>query len=163
MFLFFQRVVPLAKLGKIEAVNSYLSELAVVAFEYGISIDSPKNLVIWEAQFGDFFNQAQVDFDTFLCGSHEKWQRPTAMTVILPHGYDGAGPEHSSSRMERFLQMSSHGFLNPSSGIALSGIVAFIHLTIEQKFPIGVSSIRRRRPTCFTRYAARFTAIFVFR
>lgn len=109
-----KRVVPLAKLGRVEAVNSYLSELAVVGFEYGISIDSPKNLVIWEAQFGDFFNQAQVNFDTFLSGSHEKWQRPTAMTVILPHGYDGAGPEHSSSRIERFLQMSSEGFLSPS-------------------------------------------------
>jgi|JI10StandDraft_1071094.scaffolds.fasta_scaffold842287_1 probable 2-oxoglutarate dehydrogenase E1 component DHKTD1 len=77
------RDVPLQRVlggkGKLEVVNSFLSELGVVAYEYGISIDSPKNLVIWEAQFGDFFNQAQVSIDTFVANSHEKWQRPTAM------------------------------------------------------------------------------------
>ena len=115
------RSVPLESLGgTFEIVNSHLSELAVVAFEYGISIDSPKNLVIWEAQFGDFFNQGQVSFDAFLCGSHEKWQRPTAMTILLPHGYDGAGPEHSSCRLERFLQMSNESFLNIDSNFSKS-------------------------------------------
>ena len=104
-----EKFVPLSKLGKIEVVNSFLSELAVLSFEYGISIDSPKNLVVWEAQFGDFFNQGQVAFDAFISCSHEKWQRPTAMTIILPHGYDGAASEHSSCRMERFLQMCSEG------------------------------------------------------
>ncbi len=77
-----KRDIPLQRLitnGRLEVVNSFLSELGVVAFEYGVSIDSPKNLVIWEAQFGDFFNQAQVSIDTFVANSHEKWQRPTAM------------------------------------------------------------------------------------
>ncbi len=104
------RDVPLSRLpggGKLEVVNSFLSELAVVAFEYGVSIDSPKNLAIWEAQFGDFFNQAQVSIDTFVANSFEKWQRPTALTLMLPSGMDGAASEHSSARVERFLQMSS--------------------------------------------------------
>jgi probable 2-oxoglutarate dehydrogenase E1 component DHKTD1 len=108
-----KKVVPLAdNVAKVagsslEVVNSFLSELAVVSYEYGYSIDTPNTLCIWEAQFGDFFNQAQVAFDTFISSSLEKWQRPTAMTILLPHGFDGAGPEHSSSRIERFLQMAS--------------------------------------------------------
>jgi 2-oxoglutarate dehydrogenase complex dehydrogenase (E1) component-like enzyme len=68
-------------------------------------LENPKNLVLWEAQFGDFANAAQIIIDNFLAGSETKWMRPTGMTLLLPHGMDGVGPEHSSARTERFLQL----------------------------------------------------------
>ena len=128
-----QRISPIQSLpgalAPMELHNSPLSEVACLGFEYGYSMEAPETLVLWEAQFGDFVNSAQVIVDQFIVSALSKWGQSTRLTLLLPHGYEGSGPEHSSARMERFLQLAAEGNIRVAN---LTTPAQYFHLLRRQ-------------------------------
>ena len=128
-----QRVSPIQSLpgalAPMELHNSPLSEIACLGFEYGYSMEAPETLVLWEAQFGDFINSAQVIVDQFIISALAKWGQTTRLTLLLPHGYEGSGPEHSSARLERFLTLAAEGNMRVAN---LTTPAQYFHLLRRQ-------------------------------
>jgi multifunctional 2-oxoglutarate metabolism enzyme len=128
-----QRISPIQSLpgakAPMELHNSPLSEVACLGFEYGYSMEAPETLVAWEAQFGDFVNSAQVIIDQFIISALSKWGQTTRLTLLLPHGYEGSGPEHSSARLERFLILAAEGNIRVAN---LTTPAQYFHLLRRQ-------------------------------
>jgi 2-oxoglutarate dehydrogenase E1 component len=134
--------LPGSGLGRYGIFDSLLSEFAAVGFEYGYSVESPDSLVVWEAQFGDFSNGAQVIIDNFLVAAYDKWAQQSGLVLLLPHGYEGQGPEHSSGRIERFLTLCAEGNMRVAQPTTAA---SYFHLLRSQ-----VRGVERRPLVVFT-------------
>lgn len=140
------------KQGKFRIYNSLLSEFAVLGFEYGYSLATPSSLVVWEAQFGDFYNGAQTIVDQYITAAESKWQRMSGLVMLLPHGYAGQGPEHSSARVERFLQSCAEYNISVMNITTPANFFHAIRRQMERPFrkPMVVMSPKSllRHPRC---------------
>lgn len=139
--------------------NSLLSEFGVLGFEYGYAMANPNALVIWEAQFGDFFNGAQTIVDQFISTAETKWQRMNGMVMLLPHGYEGQGPEHSSARMERFLQMCAESNMIVTN---ITTAANFFHALQRQLAWPFRKPLIQFSPKAYLRHAGSFSSLDEF-
>jgi 2-oxoglutarate dehydrogenase E1 component len=137
--------------------NSLLSEFGVLGFEYGYGLADPNSLVIWEAQFGDFFNGAQTIIDQYVTAGESKWQRMNGLVMLLPHGYEGQGPEHSSARLERFLQSCAEDNITVANITEPANFFHALRRQLERPFrkPLIVMSPKSllRLPACVSDFA----------
>ncbi|MFK7931958.1 MAG: 2-oxoglutarate dehydrogenase E1 component [Saprospiraceae bacterium] len=140
--------------GKFRIFNSLLSEFAVLGFEYGYSMATPDALVVWEAQFGDFYNGAQTIVDQYITAGESKWQRMSGLVMLLPHGYEGQGPEHSSARLERFLQQCANNNITVANVTSPANFFHLLRRQLERPFrkPLVVMSPKSllRHPKCIS-------------
>ncbi len=143
--------------SRFDVFNSMLSEAAVLGFDYGYSVETPDDLTIWEAQFGDFANGAQVIIDQFIASSLAKWDRPTGLAMFLPHGYEGQGPEHSSARIERYLQLCADNnmlVVNPSTPAQLFHLLRRqVRSSYRRPLIVATPKAMLRHPACSSRVA----------